>query len=93
MNKTEATELLVEKLSEFKNMDWQSLKNQIGKEPIVGELSGSSGTKYQYEIQFFWDDKKDGDIRVIGNIDDGGFRAIIPLSCDFIMGPYNNLIE
>jgi hypothetical protein len=42
---------------------------------------------YSLEIQFFWDAKPDGAVRVIGSIDDGGWRAFRPLSDDFIRAP------
>ena len=38
-------------------------------------------------IQIHWDGRRGGDIRVIGLIDDGGWRAFIPLSEGFITGP------
>jgi hypothetical protein len=44
------------------------------------EIRGSSGTNYQVEIQFFWDDKARGMIRVFGSIDSGGIRAFFPLT-------------
>jgi hypothetical protein len=34
-----------------------------------------------------WDDRTGGDLRVIGSIDDGGWRAFRPLSSDFIVRP------
>jgi hypothetical protein len=44
------------------------------------EVRGASGTTYQIEIQFFWDDKPGDTIRVAGSIDDGGIRAFVPLT-------------
>ncbi len=38
-------------------------------------------------MQVIWDGKPNDDIRVMGLIDDGGWRAFIPLSEDFITGP------
>jgi hypothetical protein len=45
------------------------------------------GGKYQIELQAFWDDQPDGNIRVLGSIDDGGMQSIFPLSSDFIVSP------
>jgi hypothetical protein len=39
-----------------------------------------SGTTYQVEVKFFWDDKQKRNIRVVGFIDDGGIRAFVPLT-------------
>jgi len=48
--------------------------------------------EYQFEIQFFWDDHPDGNIRVAGSIDDG--RASTPLLCDgFIVSSDGTFVE
>lgn len=44
-----------------------------------------SSTRYQVEVQAFWDGRQSGDLRVIVAIDDGGWRAFSPLSTDFII--------
>ena len=46
-----------------------------------------SGKQYQVEIEFFWDGKPDKNIRVMGAIDDGGLRAMMPLTESFILSP------
>jgi hypothetical protein len=43
------------------------------------------------EIQCFWDDRADGDIRVMGSIDDGGWRAFVPITDGFMMTPEGKL--
>jgi hypothetical protein len=54
------------------------------KQSIVYQKVGKSGAEYQIEIQVFWDDRINGDLRVIGSIDDGKLRAFFPLTLDFI---------
>jgi len=49
------------------------------------EVVADSGTRYQVEVQGFWDGGKPGDLRVIAAVYDGGWRAFVPLSRDFIM--------
>jgi hypothetical protein len=49
------------------------------------EVVAESGTRYQIEIQAFWDDEKKKNLRVIGSIDDGGIRAFFPMTDDFII--------
>ena len=56
------------------------------------EVSGPTGAKYQLEIQVMWDYKPDGDLRIIGAIDDGGWRAFVPLTESFIMRPNGTLV-
>ncbi len=84
MHKAEAMEILRSALESYVNVDYSVLRERVGhsKTSIV---TGESGTKYQLEIQFFWDDAPDGTIRVLGSIDDGGWRAFVPLA-DSILG-------
>jgi hypothetical protein len=56
------------------------------------EVSGVSETQYQVTIQVFWDSKPHGDLRVVGSIDDGGWRAFLPLSDSFIMAPDGSFV-
>ena len=46
---------------------------------------GRSGAQYQLEMEVMWDHKPDRDIRVISSIDDGGWRALAPLTVSFIL--------
>ena len=48
------------------------------------ERAAASGATYQLELQFFWDNQPGGNVRVMGSIDDGGWRAVVPLSRSFI---------
>lgn len=50
-------------------------------------MTGPSGTVYQIEIEAFWDGRPGGEIRMMGSIDDGGLRALMPLTDDFIIRP------
>lgn len=58
----------------------------------TGELAGHSGTRYQFEIQAFWDDKRRENIRGVGSIDDMGWRALSPLSLDFMVAPDGSFV-
>ena len=55
--------------------------------------AGKSSTLYQLEIQVFFDDKKEENIRVIGSIDNMSWYAFSPLSESFIMSPNGSLIN
>ena len=50
-------------------------------------LLGHLVVQYQIEIQITWDHKPGGDVRVLAAIDDGGWRAFMPLSADLILTP------
>ena len=56
------------------------------------EVVGPSGSQYQVEITGFWDDRKAGNLRVIVTIDDGGWRAFMPLTTGFIVGPDGSFV-
>lgn len=64
--------------------DWQSLSGKVDSEPDTTEVRGPDGICYQIEVQFFWDSKPGQDIRVMVAVDDGGWRACVPLTRDDI---------
>ena len=78
MNNQEALQILEEVLSEFRRESYEQLTSRIGpSSPVVLERAGAGGP-YQLEILFLWDAVPGGDVRVIGSIDDGGWRAFAP---------------
>jgi hypothetical protein len=86
MDKSEAGELLRSHLNPWRIRSYRELADRIGETDRL-EVSGASETQYQVTIQVFWDSRPDGDIRVVGSIDDGGWRAFLPLSDSFIKAP------
>lgn len=86
MNRDEATLLLNAKLDEYRKLSYDQLADRIGDEEFP-EVVGATGTQYQIETQIVWDDKPGGDVRVLGSIDDGGWRAFMPLCDSLIMTP------
>lgn len=92
MDKKEAKRIIAEQLKKYRSKSYQELIQLIDAEPIVYEIMENNNIKYQIEIQVFWDDKPNGDIRVSGDIDDGGFRAFFPLTKDFIKDPNNYFV-
>jgi hypothetical protein len=47
--------------------------------PATAEVVAVSGERYQIEVQVFWDASEKRTLRVLGSIDDGGWRALLPL--------------
>lgn len=86
MDKTEAKDVLNRELEPYRARSYGQLVTLIG-EPVVFEKAGRSGTQYQIEIEAFWDNQPNSDVHVMGSIDDGGWRAFIPLTVSFIMTP------
>jgi len=94
MNKEEATSILVERLGQLRKCSYAELKQMV--EDRISkreELVGQSGNNYQIEIQAFWDHKPDGQIRVRGSIDDGGWSAFLPVISDFIMAADGSFVR
>jgi hypothetical protein len=92
MNKVEALSLLQGQLWPWRERSWAQLREEVGQSHRF-EVTGESGTWYQGEIQVFWDDKPDGAIRVMASIDDGGWRAFVPLTDDFILAPDGTFVD
>ena len=83
MDREEALSLLNAKLDEYRQLSYSQLAARIGDEEFP-EVVGASGTQCQIEIQVVWDDKPNGAVRVLAAIDDGGWRALMPL-CDSLL--------
>jgi len=91
MDGKEAQELLARHLDHHRTRSHRELQALIT-EPEVVELDGPSGTRFCIEVQAIWDSQVGGDLRVIGSIDDGGWRAFKPLTDDFIIRPDGTVV-
>lgn len=87
MNKSEATAILKHHIGQYRAKSYEKLITLVGNVQVY-EAEGISGARYTLEFDVVWDDEPNGDIRVIGAIDDGTLRnAFAPLSDDFILTP------
>jgi hypothetical protein len=92
MDKAEAQLVLAQELSCYRNYSYTELLSLIDDSKTV-ERTSPSGTKYQIEIQIFFDDiKAKGDLQVLGAIDGGGISSFKPLCDDFIMSPDGSFV-
>ncbi len=81
MDNSEAKRVLSDQLARFSQRSYSELVRLVESRHVEDfEIGGASETTYGVEIQFFWDDKPNGVVRVVGSIDDGGIRAFIPLT-------------
>jgi hypothetical protein len=81
MDSAEAQGILSEQLASYVQRGYADLARLVTASSIeTTQVLGGSGTCYQVEIVFVWDDQPDGDIRILGSVDDGGFRAFVPLA-------------
>lgn len=88
MNESEARYILDEQLARFSDRTHSELAALVEAKQIEAyEVRAASGTVYQVEIQFFWDDRRGNTIRVMGCIDDGGVRALVPLTESILIAP------
>jgi hypothetical protein len=94
MDKKEANSILAEHLARYRTRSYAELAAWArGGRIDTAEAVGQSGTNYQIEIQFFWDDQPDGDVRVVGSVSDGrGIRAFVPLTDSFILSPEGRFV-
>lgn len=90
MNKREAQAILREQLARFTS--YAELVPLVRTNHVeCVEVFGTSGTKYQVEIQFFWDDKAGESVRMFGSVDDAGVRAFCPLTETRVISPPEGL--
>ena len=90
MDRAEAKSILARTLSEFAARPYDQLVAAI-KHTDVKNVTGESGANYQIEIDVLWDSKHGKNLRIIGSIDDGGWRAFLPLTESLIMRPDGTL--
>jgi hypothetical protein len=87
MNSEEATTLLRQELTKYGRKTYAELRLLVDARLPTLAVMGPSRTEYQVAIHVYSDGAAGGGIRVIGSIDDGGWRAFVPLSESFIAGP------
>ena len=91
MDNVEAKSLLRSHLETYRSRTYADLVALLGATEVA-QLTGATGVEYQVEIDTHWDDRAGGNVRVIGSIDDGGWRAFMPLCDSFIMAPDGTFI-
>ncbi len=84
MNEIEAKSILGQELSRYRRHSYSELLSLVDRSETF-ERASPSGVTYQIEMQVFFDDQSQRTLRVIGAIDDGGWRALKPMCDDFII--------
>lgn len=83
MDTNEANAVLAEWFEPWRAQPYAALVARIGGDPLTAQVA--RGTRiYQLELECYWDGSPGGDVRVLGSIDDGGLRAFVPVTLDFI---------
>ena len=83
MDKNEAGQLLEVQLEEWRRRSYAELSHEVG-HWCRFETTGQSGERYEGVIQVF---SLGGAVKVVGSIDDGGWRTFVPLTKDFTVMP------
>ena len=87
MNNNEAQAILRCELAKYRERTYAQLRDMVAAPKRASRVTGMSGTEYQIDIYAHWDSRTNGAVRVIGCIDDGGWRAFLPMSDSFIKAP------
>lgn len=87
MDKDEAREILTEALAPYRTQTYELLQRLIEEQDLVS-ITADSGVEYELEFHAVWDDRPGGNIRVFGEIGDGGWRTWFFPPCEsFIVAP------
>ena len=87
MDKEEALSLLKDFLDWLESAGYETLSARVGENDAL-EVTGPSDRKYQIEYDILWDHKPpNGNLRIIGSVDDGGLRAFVPLTDSRLVSP------
>jgi hypothetical protein len=92
VNNSEARAVIHAQLARYRDRSYKELVALIGTEPFRAEIAEGAFI-YQVEIEVMWDGDPGGDVRVFGSIDDGGWRAFVPLSDSFIKAPDGSFVD
>ena len=93
MNKDEALRLLERELDALRAESYEALVRRIDEDPVVSEHVGTDAATYQLEIQVLWDGRPGGNVRVMGGVDDGRWRALAPVTRSFIKSADGRFVD
>lgn len=85
MDKHEARRILARRIAELRTESYERLKSHWLHQPDCEQITAESGAEYQVEIEALWDDESAGHLRLVASIDDGGWRALMPITEGFIV--------
>ncbi|MEX2286123.1 MAG: hypothetical protein WD648_03475 [Planctomycetaceae bacterium] len=93
MKLDEKRSILSKHLSKFRAWSYDQLVERIDRDrrehDCLESVEGvaSDGTEYQMEFNVFWDDKRGGDVRVLGDLTAEPQTYTSDVTDDFIMSP------
>lgn len=93
MSDEEAKGVLRDEFVELRARGYDELVDRLAGKREVREVVGLSGTAYHVELEGFWDDAEQGELRVVASIDDGGLRAFLPFTDSFTVDPTGTITD
>ena len=91
MDNSLARVIAEEELVAYRNMSYDSIRRKIGY-PESFERVSDLGEPYQIEIDFFYDNHKEGNIRVVAAVSFNFWTDFSPVSSDFIIAQTGDFI-
>lgn len=92
MNREEALKILESQIRELRSQTYEHLRQYLDGAVVV-EVLGSSGAKYQIEIEAVSDHKPESDLYIFASIDDGTlWSTLSPLTDSFIISPNGTFV-
>ncbi len=93
MNKESYLALLKPVVADYRKRDYAFWLPYLSGNPIVFDIACTKGIDCCIEINAFWDDKPNGDVRVTFSIGDGSsWRAFVPVTDSFIITPDGSFV-
>jgi hypothetical protein len=92
VNNVEARAIVLEGLAEYRDRSFGELVELVGTTAFRSEIKRGAVT-YQVEIDVVWDNEPGAAVRVLGSIDDGGWRAFMPICESFIKAPDASFVD
>jgi hypothetical protein len=92
MDDREAAQVLERELLVLRGESYANLVHRIQAGPFAYDMAVANGVTYQIEIDCIWDGTPGGNVLVMGSIDDGGWRAVSPLTRSFIKSPDGSFV-
>ena len=93
MDNEEARALLKHQLGKYQEWTYDELRALVDAPKRVLQALGPSGTRYYIDIHTTWEDRPGDNVRVVGCIDDGGWRAFLPMTEVFVRAPDGSTYE
>jgi hypothetical protein len=80
MNRHEAKAILKDEFAKLAALSYRELVACLLDRKERFDVAGPSGARYHVELEASWDDVPEGNLRIVGTIDDGGWRRLLPLA-------------